>query len=93
MEMAQARKGLDAAAAADRILEALLSIKDGEERLAMVPEAFVPPQEAEAQVNLCVLPFALRSMFPVCIRRDRSRVVQQLEGSDLVSCWLIHSLG
>ena len=43
-------KGLDAAAAADRILEALLSISSKEERLAMVPEAFVPPEASSPQV-------------------------------------------
>ena len=43
--MNQARKGLDAASAADRILETLLSIVDRSKRLAMVPEAFSPPPE------------------------------------------------
>lgn len=52
VEMAQAQKGLDAASAADRILEALLSIEDREERLAMVPEAFVPPlQDTNSEVG------------------------------------------
>lgn len=47
--MDQAQKGLNAAAAADRILEALLSVQDSDERLSMVPDAFVPPSmESEA---------------------------------------------
>ena len=53
VEMAQAHKGLDAASAAERILEALLSIEEGNERVAMVPEAFVPPpQDAAPEVRL-----------------------------------------
>lgn len=52
VEMARAQKGLDAASAADRILEALLSVEDRSERLAMVPEAFVPPQDTSLEVKL-----------------------------------------
>lgn len=50
VEMRAAERGLNAAAAADRILEALLSIEDTQERLAMVPEAFIPPPAAASQV-------------------------------------------
>ena len=50
VEMDQARKGLNAAAAADRILEVLIAVPDREERMAMVPEAFVPPLADASQV-------------------------------------------
>jgi len=43
VETEQSLRGLDAATAADRILEVLLQIPDERERLAMVAEAFVPP--------------------------------------------------
>lgn len=44
-----AEQGLNAAAAADRILAALLSIPDKSERLQMIPEAFTQPERG-AQV-------------------------------------------
>ena len=51
MEAQQALRGLDAATAADRILDVLLQIPDEGERTAMVAEAFVPPATNGAEVG------------------------------------------
>ena len=46
MDAVQAERGVNAAAVADRILSAMLSIPDREQRLAMLPEAFTAPTAA-----------------------------------------------
>jgi len=51
VETEQSLRGLDAATAADRILEVLLQIPDERERLAMVAEAFVPPDSDGTEVS------------------------------------------
>ena len=50
VDAVQAERGVNAAAAADRILSAMLSVPDREQRLAMLPEAFTAPTAA-AQVS------------------------------------------
>lgn len=45
-ELASAERGLSAAAAAERILDVLLSIPTHEERLDLLPEAFTSPSDA-----------------------------------------------
>ena len=59
VESEQALRGLDAATAADRILDVLLQIPEERERTAMVAEAFVPPTSDGAEVGYVVSPIAL----------------------------------
>lgn len=68
VDLQQAERGLSAAGAADRILAALLSIPDSQERLATLPEAFVPPQPG-AEVSMDTIPQKSLDVLSVCTPR------------------------